>query len=70
VHVNATFADVALTASRLRKPAAHLHIATARVPLELVLWHVISEWGVTPKTSAWRELPVRNSARLQGFTRR
>ncbi len=28
----------------------HLHIATRRIPLELVLWHLIAEWDVTPRS--------------------
>lgn len=40
VHANAEFVDPGPAADRLAKPAWHLHIPTARVPLELVLWHV------------------------------
>jgi len=50
VHANAEFVDPDPAAAHLPKPPSHLHIPTARVPLELVLWHVIAEWGVTPKT--------------------
>jgi len=42
----------------LNKPPSHLHIPTARVPLELVLWHVITEWGVAPKADGWSEVHV------------
>jgi hypothetical protein len=45
VHINARLLD-ARAEARLVKPAAHLHLPTARVPLELVLWHLIAEWGV------------------------
>jgi hypothetical protein len=37
------------------------------VPLELVIWHVIAEWGVVPKTDDWRELLGES---LEGFERR
>jgi hypothetical protein len=51
VHVNADLlpagADAAL---------AKLHIPTRRVPLELVLWHTIAEWGVEPKRDDWQTL--------------
>lgn len=33
-----------------------LHIPTRRVPLELVLWHAIAEWGVQPKGDDWQAL--------------
>jgi hypothetical protein len=41
-------------------PASRLHIPTARVPLELVLWHLIAEWGVKPKRSDWRNFLERS----------
>jgi hypothetical protein len=44
-----------------------LHIPTARVPLELVIWHLIAEWGVTPKRDDWREI-LEDS--LAGFEER
>lgn len=67
VHANAEFVDPGPAAAHLAKPPSHLHIPTARVPLELVLWHVIAEWGLTPKTDDWRELL---SESLEGFERR
>ncbi len=33
-----------------------LHIPTSRLPLELVLWHLIAEWGVTPKSEDWQTI--------------
>ena len=36
------------------EPLDRLHIPTRRVPLELVLWHLIAEWRVTPKTDGWK----------------
>jgi hypothetical protein len=47
VHVRGTFPD--------GKEADRLHIPTRRVPLELVLWHLIAEWGVKPKQQNWRQ---------------
>ena len=40
----------------VRGECAKLHIPTSRVPLELVLWHAIVEWDVTPKTDDWRSI--------------
>jgi hypothetical protein len=59
VHVNATLPD--------GSPANRLHIPTRRVPLELVLWHLIAEWGVSSRTDEWRELLL---ASIQGFDER
>jgi hypothetical protein len=44
-----------------------LHIPTRRVPLELVLWHLIAEWDVKPKQDDWRELLEES---IEGFERR
>ncbi|MGN6372592.1 MAG: hypothetical protein ACTHM1_06335 [Solirubrobacteraceae bacterium] len=33
-----------------------MHIPTARTALELVLWHLIAEWDVTPRREDWQEL--------------
>lgn len=44
-----------------------LHLRTARVPLELVLWHLIAEWDVTSKTEDWAGLLTES---LDGFERR
>lgn len=59
VHVNAALTDGA--------PIGQLHIPTRRVPLELVVWHLITEWGVTPRTDEWR--PVLNES-IKGFDER
>jgi hypothetical protein len=59
VHVRGTFPD--------GKQADRLHIPTRRVPLELVLWHLIAEWGVTPKQDDWRQQLERS---IDGFDRR
>lgn len=47
VHVRGAFPD--------GKQAGGLHIPTLQVPLELVLWHLIAEWGVTPKRDDWQQ---------------
>lgn len=50
VHVNGELAQ---------RPGADLpglHIPTSRVPLELVLWHLIAEWGVKPKQPDWQQV--------------
>lgn len=67
VHANAEFAEPQLPETRLDKPPSHLHIPTARVPLELVLWHLIAEWHVMPKTDDWRSVLIES---LEGFEQR
>ena len=65
-HVNA--AMLAADAERvLAKPLPHLHLPTARLPLELVLWHLIAEWGVQARSPDWQDL-LRAS--LAGFEER
>jgi hypothetical protein len=60
VHVNADFSEAA--------PALPgLHVPTARVPLELVLWHLIAEWGVKPKREDWRRILEES---MRGFEER
>jgi hypothetical protein len=46
-----------------------LHIPTMRVPLELILWHVICEsrWGVQPRADDWE---VILSESIEGFQAR
>lgn len=45
VHVNAAMqGDEAI---------GRLHIPTRRLPLELVIWHLIVEWGIKPRTPEW-----------------
>jgi len=48
VHVNAELA------SRPGVTLPALHIPTSRVPLELVIWHVIAEWDVAPRSEDWQ----------------
>jgi hypothetical protein len=46
-----------------------VHIPTKRVPIELVLWHLMTEgvWGVSSKTSDWRSILEES---LEGFYER
>jgi hypothetical protein len=46
VHLKGVLAD--------GRQADRLHVPTRRVPLELVLWHLVAEWGVEPKSADWR----------------
>jgi hypothetical protein len=48
VHINGVFAG--------GQPAQRLHIPTSRVPIELVIQHLIAEWGVECKSRDWRPL--------------
>jgi len=48
VHVNSFFADGV--------PVGRIHVATGRMPLELVLRNLISDWGVKPRTEAWEAI--------------
>jgi hypothetical protein len=50
VHVNGQLD----AADRVALP--RLHLPTERVPLELVVWHAIAEWGVTPKSDDWQQV--------------
>jgi hypothetical protein len=54
-HVRADFADQAGT-DLADKPLPRLHLPTARVAFELVLRHIIAEWGVQSKTDRWAEI--------------
>lgn len=45
VHINATFAD--------GTPVGRRHVPTRRIPLELVIRHLITDWGVKPRSEAW-----------------
>ncbi len=48
VHVNGTFFN--------DSPIGRVHIATPRIPLELVVRNLISDWGVKPRTEDWRAI--------------
>jgi hypothetical protein len=59
VHVNAPLAGV--------DGAERLHLPTRRVPLELIIWHLIAEWEVMSRTDDWQAI-LRES--VAGFDRR
>lgn len=59
VHVNAAFAD--------GSTVGRLHIPTRRVPLELVIWHLIAEWDIAPRLDDWRALLTQS---IEGFDTR
>jgi len=58
-HVNAELVD----GSDVR----HVHFPTRRLPLELVLWELIVEWGVKPLDPRWEEILA---ASIRGFEER
>jgi hypothetical protein len=66
VHANAAATDSAAEAL-LRKPLPHAHIPTARVPIELVFWHLIAEWDVQPKRDDWQDTLTES---LSGYEER
>ena len=49
------------------KQLKDMHIPAERIPLEMVLWHLLAEWAVTPLSDDWREL-LRES--IEGFRER
>lgn len=63
LHLKADLIDRA-AAGLITKPASKLHIATGRLAFELVLWHLISEWGVAPLKLEWKTI-LRES--IEGF---
>ncbi len=61
LHFNGVLAST--TASQfLKKPESHLHIPTRRVAIESVIWHLIAEWGVQPRSENWRQLLTESIA--------
>ena len=64
VHANAAATDSDAEAL-LRKPFPHAHIPTARVPIELVFWHLIAEWDVQPKSDDWQDILSESLAGYQ-----
>jgi hypothetical protein len=60
VHLDARFVDH-------DRATDELHIPTARVALEQVVWHLIAEWGVEPRTAEWMAI-LRDS--IKGFHER
>jgi hypothetical protein len=59
VHFNGAFEDGGR--------AGRLHVPTRRVPLELVIWHLVAEWGVEPKSDDWQAVL---SESIAGFDQR
>jgi hypothetical protein len=47
-HVNSFFAD--------GSPVAPIHIATPKLPLELVVRNLISGWDVKPRADGWKAI--------------
>lgn len=65
LHVRAELSDEPNAAAT--KALERLHLPTARVAFELVLRHLISEWGVAAKTDGWAEILEES---LTGFHER
>ncbi len=42
------------------KSFRRLHLPTRRVTLEQIVWHLIHEHGVQPRSQDWRDVPWRN----------
>jgi hypothetical protein len=59
VHVNAAIKE--------GEAIGRLHIPTRRIPLELVIWHLVAEWGVEARTPAWRAVLEES---ISGFDER
>jgi hypothetical protein len=57
VHMNGTFFN--------GTPADHLHVPTERIELKVVIRHLITEWGVKPRTEDWKKI-LEESA--EGFS--
>ena len=66
VHFNGDFVGSAADLHIQQSPD-HLHIPTGRVALELVIWHLVSEWAVRPEAADWQAI-LRDS--LEGFHER
>lgn len=47
--------------------ADRLHLPTHRVPIELVIWHLLAEWGVGSRVDDWRAVLDES---LRGFAER
>jgi hypothetical protein len=62
VHINGELAEGGVVLPKL-------HIPTSRVPLELVLWHAIAEWGVTPKSEDWQAILEESMDSFEGKRR-
>lgn len=46
-----------------------LHLPTERVPIEMVIWHLLSEsvWGIDPRSDEWSDILEKS---LAGFAER
>jgi hypothetical protein len=55
LHVNSRFAEDT-GAALASKPLPRLHLPTGRIPFELVLRHLIAEWGVRAKADDWSSI--------------
>jgi hypothetical protein len=58
LHVNAAMEE---------RDLPHIHLPTRRVPLELVLWDLIAEWGVRPLDPGWQKTLEES---IEGFDER
>jgi hypothetical protein len=58
-HLNGTLVD--------GHDVARVHFPTRRLPLELVLWDLIAEWGVKPLDSRWQDILMES---IRGFEQR
>lgn len=66
LHVNGALVDSSVGDLAARQ-LPRLHLATGRVAFELVLRHLIAEWGVQPKTEDWEMILDKS---LAGFEER
>jgi hypothetical protein len=60
LHLNANLSDDS-------RDVHGLHFPTRRLPLELVLWHLIVEWDVEPMADDWAEILAES---IRGFEER
>lgn len=49
------------------EPIGRLHLPTRRVPLELVLWHLLAEWRIDSRSPDWQR---RLADSISGFDER
>ena len=62
VHVNAKSIK-----GRAPKEFDRLHMPAGRVPIELIMWHLISDWNVTPLRNKWESILEES---IKGFYKR
>ncbi len=58
-HTNSFFAD--------GSPLAPIHIVAPKLPLELVIRNLISDWGVEPRTDDWKAILEESAADFGGL---